>query len=104
MAHRASHHHLKDFIFWTLGSFLKSLPLFFRSSTEGQLVLSRYREALGALALEVLSQLQFRRHQSRLEELDDELLDDNVSLTSQKILLSVSLKSLHTYPSQLIIR
>jgi hypothetical protein len=50
-----------------------------RSSSEGHAVLSRYREALYALAIEVLTQSQFRRNQAKLEELDDELLDDNVS-------------------------
>lgn len=42
-------------------------------------MLNRYREALCALSLEVLAQTQFRRNQSKLEELDDKLLDDNVS-------------------------
>jgi len=42
-------------------------------------MLNRYREALYALALEVLAQTQFRRHQAKLEELDDKILDDNVS-------------------------
>lgn len=42
-------------------------------------MLNRYREALCALSLEVLAQTQFRRHQAKLEELDDKLLDDNVS-------------------------
>jgi hypothetical protein len=59
-----------------------------RSSAEGQAVLARYREALFALTVEVLTQAQFRQHQARLEQLDDEELDDNVSCS--KILRSKS--------------
>lgn len=59
-----------DYIGGTLGS---------RSTIDTQIVVSRYREALNALAVEVLSHVQFRRYQQNLEELDDEILDDNVS-------------------------
>jgi hypothetical protein len=39
----------------------------------------RYQEALVSLATEVLHKLQFRFNQSQLEELDDDVLDDDVS-------------------------
>ena len=47
-------------------------------SAEAHVVLNRYREALFTLAVEVLRQSQFRCNQSRLEDMDDEQLDDNV--------------------------
>lgn len=50
-----------------------------RSTPEGHIIVSRYREALNALVVEVLSHVEFRRYQQNLEELDDENLDDNVS-------------------------
>ena len=53
-----------------------------RSASDGHLILARYREALYALAIEVLTQCQFRRNQVKLEELDDEQLDDNVRFIS----------------------
>jgi hypothetical protein len=49
-----------------------------RSTPEGHIIVSRYREALNALVVEVLSHVEFRRYQQNLEELDDENLDDNV--------------------------
>ena len=38
----------------------------------------RYQEVLLSLARQLLQNLQFRYNQSRLDELDDELLDDDV--------------------------
>ena len=38
----------------------------------------RYQEVLLSLARQILQNLQFRYNQSRLDELDDEVLDDDV--------------------------
>lgn len=40
----------------------------------------RYQEALLTLVSHILHKLQFKYNQSQLEELDDDILDDDVSL------------------------
>lgn len=42
----------------------------------------RYRDALVSVMSELLRKMQFGFNQTQLEELDDELLDDDVSLIS----------------------
>ncbi|KAI0218442.1 Exportin-6-A [Lamellibrachia satsuma] len=46
-------------------------------SSDRQTVLARYQEVLLSLARQILQNLQFRYNQSRLDELDDEVLDDD---------------------------
>ena len=45
----------------------------------GAVECDRYKDALVSLATELLQKLQFRHNQSQLEELDDDVLDDDVS-------------------------
>jgi hypothetical protein len=40
---------------------------------------SRYQDALVLLVQEILVKMQFKHNRGQLEELDDELLDDDVS-------------------------
>jgi hypothetical protein len=40
----------------------------------------RYREALVSLSAQLLQSMQFRHNQAQLEELDDETMDDDVSI------------------------
>lgn len=40
---------------------------------------SRYQDALVLLVQEILVKIQFKHNRDQLEELDDELLDDDVS-------------------------
>lgn len=46
-------------------------------SSDRQAVLARYQEVLLSLARQILQNLQFRYNQSRLDEMDDEVLDDD---------------------------
>lgn len=46
-------------------------------TTDSNLLVARYQEALLSLVSHILQKLQFRFNQSQLEELDDEILDDD---------------------------
>uniref|UniRef100_A0A8C2XSS3 Exportin 6 n=1 Tax=Cyclopterus lumpus TaxID=8103 RepID=A0A8C2XSS3_CYCLU len=67
-----------------------------------EIVLNRYKDALGLLLREVLNRIQFRYNQAQLEELDDETLDDDQQTEWQRYLrqsLEVVAKVMELLPS-----